>query len=668
MDTPFPTLSLDMLDAQPPAKEIAPVATPAVAPAPVATSVPTSATESSSAVSAASTEPAPSDVTVQAAVQPAESLRDALALAIDASAQLMENLTGRALLSLDRKSTANPNADERAQLDSAAATMDAHRRRWVRQFPALLRVACAHPLPADRAALLPVADMRICASELATLTELVLDLGSQRGNPMGPQTYVRAICELVARSEGNAMQRQHWQAYLLAALGTQLAWVYPQIIATLRTPGSRERSPLAKESDFADYAAFTFGLGGKAPPAFEPVAEAAPPPMPISPEMRALAQEARRTVDKMRKALEMPELEDDEPQDGQPVDEMARMMRDIEESERLMVLMQECGIPMPEDDGASDDDKLAEKVERLLSDFRNRTSPTLARVPQSVRDAFERMQEPLVRLAQVDGQLLKQDAHPARQLLDDISKRSLSYAQDDPKESPAFAAFLTTINKLFDALSSVAQPSAKVYAQAVAKMQPVWQQMDGLLKQAEERKEKELAQQEVRKQLASRLAFELVSRSDAGDAPVAIKQFLMGPWAQVLARSQLHPQLPGDESRYMHTLAILLWSVSVRRAGGFKDKLVAEIPSLMKSLKAGLLSVQVPQGNIDAFITDLKKLHDEVINANVAPGDPDDDDFPLEPLDAVSSPADISDMMMLQEESKRPPAAPPSYSSDLNLI
>ncbi|MFM7332211.1 MAG: DUF1631 family protein [Brachymonas sp.] len=667
MDTPFPTLSLDMLDAQASAKAVAPAvaATPATPAVPMSAEPVSAAPTSESPAVPAST---PVKAAARAAAQPAEMLRDALALAIDTSAQVMENLTGRALLSLDRKSTANPNPDERAQLDSAAATMDAHRRRWVRQFPALLRVACAHPLPPEKAALLPVADMRICAAELEALTELVLNLGSQRGNPMGPQTYVRAICELVARSEGNAMQRQHWQAYLLAALGTQLAWVYPQVIATLRTPGSREGSALSKEADFADYAAFTFGLGGKAPPALEPVAEAAPPPMPITPEMRALAQEARRTVAKMRKALGMPELEDDEPQHGQPVDEMARMMRDIEESERLMVQMQERGIPMPEDDGMSDEARLAEKVERLLSDFRNRTSPTLARVPQPVREAFERMQEPLVRLATVDGSLLKQEAHPARQLLDDISKRSLSYAQDDVKDSPAFAAFLTTITKLFDALGAVAQPSSKIYTQAVAKMQPVWQQMDEMLKQTEERKEKELAQQEVRKQLASRLAFELVSRSDAGDAPVAIKQFLMGSWAQVLARSQLHPQHPGDEPRYLRTLAILLWSVSVRRAGGYKDKLVAEIPDLMKSLKAGLLSVQVPQGNIDAFFTDLKKLHDEVINADMEAGDPDDDDFPLEPLDASSSPADISDMMMLQEDSKRPPPGPPSYSSDLNLI
>jgi Protein of unknown function (DUF1631) len=652
MDTPFPILSTELLDQSP-------AATPAPAPAPVLSN-----NSAQSAETIPRLEAAQALAPAKPAAPPAELLRHALALAIESSPQVMENLAGRALLSLDRKSTANPNADERAQLDSAALAMDSHRRRWIRQFPALLRIACAHPLPPDQASLLPAVDMRICEQELAQLSSVVQSLGSQRGNPLGPQSYVRAICELVARSEGNAMQRQHWQAYLLAALGTQLAWVYPQLLAMLQKPGSREISALSKEPDFADFAAFTFGLGGKAPPPLEPVAA---PPMPISPEMRALALEARRTVEKMREVLGLPETQPGDLPGGMPMDEMSRMMRDIEESERLMVMMNERGLQMPElDNPEADEEKLVDQVDRLLSDFRNRTSPSLARVPQLVRDALQRMQEPLVRLAQLDGSLLKQDEHPARLLLDEVSKRSLVFSQEDPKTNPAFAAFLTAINKLFDALVAVAQPSSKIYAQAKSKMQPVWLQMDELQKQSEDRKERDLAQLEVRKQLASRLAFELVSRSDAGDAPVPIKQFLMGPWAQVLARAQLHPQYPQDEPRYMQAAAVLLWSVSVRRAGGFKDRLVAEIPDLIKQVKAGMLSVQVPQGNIDAFITDLKKLHDAVINADVEPGDPDDDDFPIDELSAESMPADLSDMMMLDEQ-RKPPAAP-SYQSDLNLL
>ena len=393
--------------------------------------------------------------------------------------------------------------------------------------------------------------------------------------------------------------------------------------------------------------------------------------MPISPQMRALAAEARLTVVKMREVLGLPDTQPGDLPEGQPIDEMARMMRDIEESERLMVTMNQRGLQMPElDKPEADAAKLVDKVDRILSDFRNRTSPSLTRVPQLVREALEIMQEPLVRLAKLDGSLLKQDDHPARLLLDEVSKRSLAFSQEDPKTNPAFAAFLTAINKLFEALAAVPQPNSKIYAQAQTKMQPVWLQMDELQKQSEERKERDLAQLEVRKQLASRLAFELVSRPDAGDAPGPIKQFLMGPWAQVLARAQLHPQYPQDEARYTHAAAVLLWSVSVRRAGGFKDRLVAEIPDLIKQIKAGLLSVQVLQGSIDVFVTDLKKLHNEVINADVDPGDPDDDDFPIEAFSAESMPADLSDMMMLGESASasKPPAGPPSYQSDLNLL
>ena len=181
-------------------------------------------------------------------------------------------------------------------------------------------------------------------------------------------------------------------------------------------------------------------------------------------------------------------------------------------------------------------------------------------------------------------------------------------------------------------------------------------------------KERSLAQLEVRKQLASRLAFELVSRRDASDAPVPVKQFLMGPWAQVLARAQLHPQHPQDAQRYEYAAALLLWSVSMRRASSHKARLAELSPDLNQALRVGLASVEYPQGNIDAFMQELKKLH-EAVMASDFDGDDSEDTFPPEP----PSSADISDMMMLSG-SPRPdaprtaPPALPSYQSDLNLL
>jgi hypothetical protein len=370
-----------------------------------------------------------------------------------------------------------------------------------------------------------------------------------------------------------------------------------------------------------------------------------------------LAEEASRTVKQLRKVLDLPEPDPSR----QPSDEMARMMQDIEESERLMIEVNKRGLSLSESN-APGVDKSAQKVERLLLDYGNLTTPALARMPQPMRTALEQMQPALEKLAVVDASFLTEDQHPVRLFLEAICRRSLIFTGDF---ADGFTSFFTPVQKMLEAVAQVAQPSAKVYEQALARLQPLWQQQDAELKTLQDKKERSLAQQEVRKQLASRLAFELVSRHDAGDAPVPVKQFLMGPWAQVLARAKLHPQYPQDEQRYDYAVALLLWSVSARRAAAHKEELIQRTPELIQMVQTGLASVEHPQGNIDAFLVEMKKLHEAVMASEVV--DDGDDTYPPEP----PAEADLSDMMMLTPNSpakrSEPPAAP-SYQSDLNLL
>jgi hypothetical protein len=335
------------------------------------------------------------------------------------------------------------------------------------------------------------------------------------------------------------------------------------------------------------------------------------------------------------------------------------MMQDIEESERLMLEVNQRGL----DPDAPVVNQNAVKVERLLNDYRNATTPTLARVPQPVRTALERLQLPLEQLAAIDPALLTQAEHPVRQFLGAVSKRGLLFPSEG---ADGFDRFFGPVEKMIEALATVMPQSAQIYAQALLRMQPVWKLQDEELKRLAEDKERSLARLEVRKQLASRLAFELVSRRDASDAPVSVKQFLMGHWAQVLARAQLHPQHSGDEQRYEYTTTLLLWSVSLRRAGSRKEDLIERVPSLTSALRTGLASVQVPAPDVDAFLTELKKHHESVLSSDLL-----DDAADIYPPELPAS-ADLSNMMMLggAADAAKPPTQPsaPSYQSDLNLL
>lgn len=639
MDTPFPTLSADFLNVPPQTGGVPTPAQPEALPALI-----------DEPIESPSADPVSDTAAVhQVDTALSQGLREALLTALELAPQMIDNLIGRALLGMDRQATAHPDAAQKALLDSSAVALDAYRRRWIQQFPPLLRIAFAHP-PAPDAAL-PIADLRVCSEEMAQLEALVLEAGSQRGNPLGAPSYVRAVNELISRSQARPDQRQAWAHFLMGALGTQLAWVYLQLAACLRTPGERDLSRSQQDAQFVQYAEHVFGLGGQAPPDLPAVVT---PESMMTPQMRALAEEARQTVKKLRAVLGLPPSED-----VQLGDEMARMMQDIEESERLMIEVNKRGL----DPDAPVVDQTHLKVERLLNDYRNATTPSLARLPQPVRATLERLQQPLEQLAALDASLLTRGDHPVRQFLEAVSKRGLLFASET---TDGFDSYLGPVEKMITAIIQISPPSAKLYSEALVRLQPVWKVQDEELKRLAEDKERTLARLEVRKQLASRLAFELVSRRDASDAPVPVKQFLMGPWAQVLARAQLHPQHPQDEQRYEYAVALLLWSVSMRRAGSRKEELVRLAPLLTQTVRMGLASVQHTLAETDAFLTELSKLHEAVLASDEF--DDSDDTYPPEPPQS-----DLSGMMMLggSQDAPRPPPPPPSapsYQSDLNLL
>ncbi len=561
-------------------------------------------------------------------------LRDALALSMELSSQVINNLVGRALLSLDRQSTANKDDQEKALLDASALELDKQRGRWLQQYPALLRIACAHPSAAARAATAN-ADLRICAADLQQIDELVKAAGGKR-NPLAAKSHVQALMELISRSQAHPALRQVWADQLQAALGSQLAWVSLQLIATLKNPTSRETPTLVLESGFEAWAASAYGFTDDAAQGDD----ANHADVEFTPEMRKLASDARHTVLRLRKALGESGTQPGQLEAASALSPMNRMLRDLDEAERMMALMQERGLQLPNEDDEEQGavaqvteqaaQNFAEQISELIKSYQNTTSPSLARVPPPLREALELLQSPLEKLAVLDASLLSNGNHAARALLDGMTQRSLQFSTE---MSEGFSSFIGPVNKVIQALSNVPQPSARMFTQALSSLQALWLRQDAEKQTMIERKAQEQAMVEQRKQLAGRLAFELVSRKDAGDAPVQIKQLLMGSWAQVLARAQLYPQYPQDQAYFGQVTAALLWSVSQRRAGVRKTQLQTLLPSLQAALQEGLASVDLHPTQIEEAMKDLAKLHADVLAADTPAdqGSPAGDNAPVIP-------------------------------------
>ncbi len=614
MDTPFPSLSAAEFDALVLQQAEADAARGTRTNAPIASEVAPSASSASDQMPSVSV-----------------NLMQGLAWSLELAPQVMTQLISRALQSMDRR-LLSVAGEEHQLYEQAASALEAERERWGKQFAPLLRVAMAYPLPAKMASILPHVDLRICAAEVAQVDVLVSAQGSRRGNPLGPSAYVQALLELVMRSEAQPKQRQIWADHLLAALSSQLAWVYLQLQAVLRDPSSREASSQAQAAGFDELAAIVFGFVQS--DASAPVGD---DETGLDTQTQQLAEQARRTVLRLRKHLGAPDEHQDalaQALSGNPMD---ALLRDLDESERLMAQIHERGLPMPSLDDSGGAFQTSTQTQRLemppvaaplpmrevsiaqitemLKTHQNLTSPSLARVPVPLREALDDLKVSLLSLAQEDAGMLTDDQHPVQKFLSLITERSLRY----PSEmAEGYLAFFTPVDKLITAFAAMSEPSARGFEQACTSLVSVWQRQDEAAAQDEVRKAQQLEQMQAVRQLAGRLGFQLVGRRDAGDAPPMIKQFLMGSWAQVLAKAQLFPIESNDSARYTQALAALLWSVSLRRAAPRKSEHAALVTQLMPQLKTGLQSIQMPDAQADGLLADIRKLQEAVQASAVA--------------------------------------------------
>jgi hypothetical protein len=225
------------------------------------------------------------------------------------------------------------------------------------------------------------------------------------------------------------------------------------------------------------------------------------------------------------------------------------------------------------------------------------------------------LEAPLQALVSVDNGFFNDKGHPARRLLDDVTERSLGFANE---EAEGFESFFDPVERACVMLRPHAMPDAQPFVQAWVEIEKAWaDQRTQALKLQQELAVQALLEVEQRNLLADKIALELTRRDDCRLAPIFVKQFLAGPWAQVLAKARLSPALVAQAGRYVTVLDDLLWSVWPAQRS--KARLVRMIPSLLTTLREGLASVGSPASANEAFFTQLMQLHELAMKAQPQP-------------------------------------------------
>lgn len=233
------------------------------------------------------------------------------------------------------------------------------------------------------------------------------------------------------------------------------------------------------------------------------------------------------------------------------------------------------------------------------------------RLLPAIRQQIGLLEPALIRLSQVEPRFFSDRQHPARQLLEALTQRSLGF-QSHADEG--FAELLQSVGAAVRSINRV-QVSEETFARLLKRLRRRWEQDDARKLQRRADAACALLHAEQRQTLAERLAAEHRQRWQGKDVPEFVQRFLSGPWAQAVAEAQLAPAPAGEPVEPLDGVADeLVWSVQPALIRRDMDRLGRLVPRLVGQLRQGLDRIGYPVELTGAFLDALVALHEKAFD------------------------------------------------------
>ena len=248
-------------------------------------------------------------------------------------------------------------------------------------------------------------------------------------------------------------------------------------------------------------------------------------------------------------------------------------------------------------------EQLGEEVVRLMFDNLAQDARLLPAFKRQLRT----METAVHKLAKQDSRFFSDRNHPARQVLERITQRSLAFKSET---DPGWPNFLRTVEDSSRWLDSKVV-DADTFCELLDNLHKQWGDQDQGVKHRREEAAKALLHAEQRNLLAQKLGAEFLHSLEGLDVADFIRDFLKNSWAQVVAQEQLAcTDGTTDPHGYRALVDDLIWSVQKSTAQrGRARRLVQMIPGLLAKLREGLARLGYPPELTTRFFDHLITLH-----------------------------------------------------------
>ena len=212
-------------------------------------------------------------------------------------------------------------------------------------------------------------------------------------------------------------------------------------------------------------------------------------------------------------------------------------------------------------------------------------------LPDPVKVLIGRLQIPILKVAILDKGFFNSKKHPARKLLDSISKASLGWSEDAVEER----VLIAEIERIVDFLIAEFDQDVSVFEQALSEFEAFREQEKRRAEEEQDEIERIEREREQRlqkaRQAADRLIGEVIGDKELG---FDVVDFLQGTWHQVLVYTWM---AKGEDSNHWKNLrritATLVWTLIPKDTEEERQKLLDTLRPLLTALTKGMELIDV---------------------------------------------------------------------------
>ncbi|MDB5961801.1 MAG: hypothetical protein JWP59_3095, partial [Massilia sp.] len=236
-------------------------------------------------------------------------------------------------------------------------------------------------------------------------------------------------------------------------------------------------------------------------------------------------------------------------------------------------------------------------------------------IPQPTRELVQYLQAPVLKAALLDKDFFYQENHPARRMIDLMSR--MGWEQRAP-DDPLFQAMQRGVAMVGESVSREPQAHGAVFAEAVAELettlaaeeQAASATMAAPIAAAIKQEKVNAATKSARNAVALRVG--------SGEMATVVEAFLQHKWTSVLTIAySVETEKPGAVGSATRTMDDLIWSVKPKITAEQRRQLIARLPSLLTTLNKWLDIIKWQDAERLQFFADLAECHASIVRAPI---------------------------------------------------